>query len=159
MSLIFGKGPYYNGIKDKEIAMKKLFTVAACLAALMLLAPLSAQDASSSSSSKSTVYTKNFVIVKIWSHRLGYRVDYWTPNLQLKSLYIPMSLFTGSNGKARLVYGTGPEYPYLSVVWIDGEIDHLTLFAVDAMGDLTWGVLKTTDDLESRFSTDLAIAF
>lgn len=156
-SLILPRGAYYNG-EDKENIMKRIFFTVAFLLIFLAVFPLSAQE-ESSSSSKSTAYTKIFMIAKIWTHRLGYRVDYFTSRLEIKQLYIPMAQFSGTDSKARLVYGIGPEYPYLSVTWIDGELDQVTIYGVDAIGDLSWGILRTNQDLTGKFSEDLVIGF
>ena len=84
---------------------------------VFIITPLFTQEQS--------VYVKTFPVIKVFSHRFGYKVLYWTGNLEAASVYIPMDWFEGTTGKAQLVLGTGKSYPYMSIVWVDGELDHV----------------------------------
>jgi hypothetical protein len=138
--------------------MKKIFILMLCGVLLLIAAQLFSQNASTTTQERD-IYSKTFPITKIFSHRYGYLVIYLTPKMDSVKLYVSMDLFTGSNGKARLVYGRGPEFPYLSVTWIDGQIDHISIFAVEDMNHLSWGVMHGGDEVQSQFQTELAITF
>jgi hypothetical protein len=148
---------YYNSLTDpiKERFMNRIVTAAVLL--ICLLAPLTAQE--SSRYQKRDVYTKTFPIAKIWSSRYGYRVDYVNTKLDINVLYIKAEYFSGTTGKAVLAYGRGPEYPYMSVTWVAGEIDHVTIYAVDSPGAYSWGVLHGGDELKNLFPDDIQIKF
>jgi hypothetical protein len=133
-------------------------TVVLCLALLCLLfAPLFAQD--KPGYQKRDVYTKTFPIAKIWSSKFGYRVDYVTSSLDVKVVYLKLELFTGAAGKAVLSLGRGQEYPYMSVTWVAGEIDHVTIYAIDSPAAYSWGVLHGGDDIKNQFPDDIQIKF
>jgi hypothetical protein len=137
--------------------MRKKSLFICCLLIVTLLSPLFAQE---ESASKKTTYTKTFQIAKIWMSKYGYRVDYYTSTLDTVAIYISMNHFIGAAGKAMLVYGKGPEYPYLSVTWKDGEVDHVTINAVDSYYAQSWGILSGNDDkLKSQFTDEINIKF
>jgi hypothetical protein len=131
--------------------------VIACVLLICLLAPLTAQQ--NSGYQKRDVYTKTFPIAKIWASKYGYRVDYINSRLDINVVYIRSELFSGAGGKAVLALGRGPEYPYLSVTWIAGEIDHVTIYAVNSPGAYSWGVLHGGDEIKDRFPEDIQIKF
>ncbi len=135
--------------------MKRI--VIAFILLVCFLLPLAAQD--SAGYQKRDVYTKTFPIAKIWSSKYGYRVDYVTSKLDIKVVYIKMDHFTGTAGKAVLSLGRGPEYPYLAVTWVGGEIDHVTIYAVDSPGAYSWGVLHGDESLKDKFTDDIVIKF
>jgi hypothetical protein len=138
--------------------MKKACILILIGAFLLLFSPVFAQD-NSGSTQKKDVYTKTFVIKKIFVHRFGYLVKYSTSKMDIADLYISVDHFTGTSGKARLIYGQGPEYPYLAVTWVEGKIDHVSIYAIADMNDLSWGMLHGGDELQPKFQTELAIQF
>jgi len=101
-----------------------------------------------------SAYIKNFLILKIYSHFLGYKVIYWTSRMDTASIYIPMTWFGSPNRKASLVYGRDASYPYLSVIWVNNEISHIKIYAYEDTNHYTWGVLPDSPDLESRFNQE-----
>ena len=127
------------------------------LSLLCLLVPLAAQE--SSGYQKRDVYTKTFPIAKIWSCKYGYRVDYVNSKLDINVVYIKSEYFSGTTGKAILALGRGPEYPYLSVTWAGGELDHVVIYAIDNYGAYSWGVLRGGDELKDRFPEEIEIKF
>jgi len=132
--------------------MKKYIFVISVILMVLIITPLFTQE--------ETVYIKNFPIVKVYSHRFGYKVNYWTSKLETAFVYIPMAWFTGTSSKAEIVLGDDMSYPYLSVVWIDGKFDHVRIYAHQNFYHYTWGVLKDTPELIKRFEvTDLKLRF
>lgn len=101
-----------------------------------------------------SVYVKNFLILKIYSHYLGYKVVYWTSHLDTATIYIPRSWFNSEQRKAAMVYGKDASYPYLSVIWINNEIALIKIYAFEDTNHYSWGVLRDSPDLESRFNVD-----
>jgi hypothetical protein len=99
-----------------------------------------------------SVYVKNFLILKIYTHYLGYKVVYWTSDMETAAVYIPMSWFDSLNRKAMVVYGKDAAYPYLSVIWVNGKISLVKIYAFEDTNHYSWGVLKDSPDLESKFN-------
>jgi len=91
------------------------------------------------------VYVKSVPIVKILSHRLGYKVYYLKQNMDLASFYAPVEWFVGTAGKGKIVWGRKPEYPYFTVVWEDGEFLYIKLYLFENMDHDSWGVFKAAD--------------
>jgi hypothetical protein len=101
-----------------------------------------------------SAYVKNFLILKIYTHTLGFKVVYWTSNMDTASVYIPMAWFNDLDRKAVLVYGRDASYPYLSVIWVNNQISCLKIYAKEDTNDYTWGVLQDSPDLESKFKAE-----
>ena len=139
----------------KEIPMRIKTMFTACLFLSALAAPLFAQD---QQFSKRDVYTKTFPIERIYVCRYGYMVAYRNSNYSLEQLYIGNQNFEGTTGKAVIVFGKGPEYPYLSVTWIDGQIDHVVIYAVDGTSG-TYVLHGTDEQLKQLFAVPLEIKF
>ena len=81
-------------------------------------------------------------IVKIYSHQLGYKVYYRTARGDVDSFYVPVEWFTTAGGKGSITYGTGPQYPYFSIYWVDKKFNHIKLFLIESQLSDTWGSLK-----------------
>jgi hypothetical protein len=136
--------------KIRRLPMKKAGFVLAASLLLLTSLPSFAQQAYSN---PKDAYYKIVPIIKVWMHPLGYMVQFWTSKSKISEIYIPLTWFNkGIESKADIVYTLGPEYPYLTIYWVDGKFDHLTLYAVDSYNSLTWGVLSQTEDLTSQFN-------
>jgi hypothetical protein len=89
-----------------------------------------------------SIYVRTIPVIKVFTHQLGYKVFYQTNRGGVASVYIPAEWFNHAGGKASITYGSGPQYPYMSVYWINGKFDHIKLFLVqDILAD-TWDVLR-----------------
>ncbi|MBN1797153.1 MAG: hypothetical protein JW822_01160 [Spirochaetales bacterium] len=130
--------------------MKKYLFVLFIVFFFLHITPLAAQQ----NDDMESAYIKNFLILKIYSHFLGYKVVYWTSRMDTASIYIPMKWFAGVERKAVLVYGRDASYPYLSVIWINNKISHIKIYAYEDTNHYTWGVLPDSPDLESRFNDE-----
>jgi hypothetical protein len=91
------------------------------------------------------VYVKSVPIVKILSHRLGYKVYYLKQNMDLASFYAPVQWFVGTAGKGKIIWGRKPEYPYFTIVWENGEFLYIKLFLFENYDHDSWGTLKAAD--------------
>ncbi len=131
--------------------------VMACLLLICFLTPLTAQE--KSGYQKRDMYSKTFPITKIWSNKYGYRVDYVNSKLDINVTYIKIEHFLGTAGKAVLALGRGPEYPYMSVTWVAGEIDHVTIYAIENPGAYSWGVLRGGEEVKDLFPEEIEIKF
>jgi hypothetical protein len=89
-----------------------------------------------------SIYVRTTPVIKVYTHQLGYKVYYQTNRGGVASFYVPAEWFSGAGGKASIAYGSGPQYPYLSVYWIDGKFSHIKLFLVEDILADTWGVLR-----------------
>ncbi|MBN2354153.1 MAG: hypothetical protein JXD23_16410 [Spirochaetales bacterium] len=135
------------------MSKKRLFVT--CLLLGSLVAPLFAQN---QDIKKRDVYTKTFPIERIYVCRYGYMVAYRNSTYDLMELYIGNKQFSGTTGKAVIVFGKGPEYPYLSATWIEGRLDHVVIYAVDSLSG-TYVLHGTDDELKGRFPDQLEIKF
>jgi hypothetical protein len=120
-----------------------------------MLALLAAMPAVSQSKNyPKDAYVKTAHIVAIGIHPLGYRLTYLKSNNTWGHLYVPLSWF-GSEGdviaKADMAWGNGPEYPYFSIFWVDGNFDHISIRAIESYHDPSWLVLDPNMDLSAQF--------
>ena len=125
------------------------------LAAILLLTslPSFAQQAYSSTNNPKDAYYKIVPMLKVWSHQLGYMVQFWTTKNQIAQMYIPLTWFNqGVNSKADIFYGNLPEIPYVVIYWVDGKFDHVNLYVRNDFNSLSWGVLNQAGDLSSQFN-------
>ncbi len=98
-------------------------------------------------------YYKEMPIIKIWSHQLGYKIQFWSSKSTVNEIYVPLTWFNkGSDSKADIFYGNEPHYPYFAIYWVDGKFDHIDIYALNNYNSLTWGVLESATDLSSQFN-------
>ena len=122
-------------------------------AVLMLLASL--PSFSQALSYPKDAYIKSVHIQKIWTHQLGYKVQFFSSKSKPSEFYVPLTWFNkGVDSKAKIVFGNTAEYPYFTVVWVDGKFDHITLYVQQDYRDLTWGELSGAGDLSSQFNVE-----
>jgi len=100
------------------------------------------------------VYVKTVPILKILSSSEGYKVLYVKSNMQVGEIYLPLSWFGKAGGQAEIVFGKDPSYPYFSVFYKDGKFDFIRLYVIDDVKDLSWGILKRTEEELNRFKVD-----
>ena len=98
-------------------------------------------------------YYKVVPIIKIWSHQLGYKLQFWSSKSTVYDMYIPLTWFNkGTESKADIIYGNETAYPYFAIFWVDGKFDHIRIYALNDYHSLTWGVLESAADLTSLFN-------
>jgi hypothetical protein len=98
-------------------------------------------------------YVKTIPVLKVWLHELGYKVQFFNSNSRVSDIYVPLTWFNnGSLSKADLVYGNEKGFPYITIVWVDGAFDHITLYVLNDFRSATWGVLSGVADLSSQFN-------
>jgi len=101
------------------------------------------------------VYVKSVPILKILSHPEGYKVLYLlSDNVKVAELYLPYRWFNKAGGKAEIVYGADPSYPYFSVFYQDGKFNFIRLYVQKNMQDLTWGILRQTEVSNAAFDVE-----
>ena len=122
-------------------------------AALVLLASLPAF--SQAANYPKDAYVKSVHIEKIWTTDLGYKVQFFNSKSHMSDIYVPLSWFNkGVDSKANIVFGNTAEFPYFTIVWVDGKFDHVTLYVREDYRDLTWGELGGAVDLSAQFNVD-----
>jgi hypothetical protein len=137
--------------KTRRLVMKK--PVICIAAVLVLLATLPAF--SQAQNYAKDAYVKSVHIIKVWTHPMGYKVQFFTSKSRVADMYVPLSWFNkGIDSKAEIVYGVDAEYPYFTIYWVDGKFDHVTLYLRSDYRDLTWGELGGTADYTSQFSVE-----
>jgi hypothetical protein len=99
------------------------------------------------------LYVKTVSIMKILNHALGYKVLYLKSNMEVGEFYIPHTWFK-AGGKAELILGDTPAYPYFSVFYRDGKFDHIKLYAQEKIGHPSWGRLKRQAGDSSHFEVE-----
>jgi len=99
-------------------------------------------DKSGSIRMEAELYPVRVDVTRVFIHTQGYKVVYRKGTASFAEAYIPTSWFT-SGGKAMLVYGRGPQYPYMFAYYnSDGSFSHLKLYVLRNMRDATWGVIE-----------------
>jgi hypothetical protein len=99
------------------------------------------------------LYVKTVSIMKILNHALGYKVLYLKSNMDVGEFYVPHTWFK-AGGKAELVLGNTPAFPYFSVFYRDGTFDHIKLYAHENIQHLSWGKLKRQAGDSSKFEVE-----
>jgi hypothetical protein len=123
-----------------------------------LIALLVAIVAYAIASETSAFYPVRLDVVKVYSHADGYRVIYRKGSASVADVYIPARWFV-SGGKAELVRGNDPSYPYMTVFYKNGSFDHLRLYVLADQNDSTWGLLSPADGAGKFNSDDLKLDF
>ncbi len=119
----------------------------ACVLLLMLALAAFGQE-------QPKVYVKSVPILKIFSHPEGYKVLYMKSDMKVGEFYIPHGWLSKAGGKAEMVFGRNPSYPYFSVFYRDGKFDYVRLYVIDDVKDLSWGILRKTEASNAAFGVD-----
>jgi hypothetical protein len=90
------------------------------------------------------IYAKSVPILKILSHKLGYKIFFLTDTMEISSFYTPVSWFYGQANKGRIVWGREREYPYFTVIWEDGKFSYIKLFLQENLMHDSWGPLEAS---------------
>jgi hypothetical protein len=106
----------------------------------------------------SAYYPVRLDVVKVYSHAEGFRVVYRKGSADVAAVYLPARWFV-SGGKAELVRGHDPSFPYMSVFYKDGKFDHLRLYVLADQRDQTWGILSPSEGAGKFDSEDLKLEF
>jgi len=138
--------------------MKKLIIV---LVFLAVISPVFAQNNSDDSKKgKSNVYYLTVTIEKIWLAGTGYVVQYRKSSTQIGTIGIPYNWFTSPDSAAEMVLlPKGPNWPYMSVFYIDGKFSHIRLYPHWQKSHQTWGVTPLGADVSRHFQEKDAFKF
>jgi hypothetical protein len=100
----------------------------------------------------SDYFVKTVPIIKVYLHKLGFRVVYWKSDLTFGTFHVPIEWFGSSaDSKAEAVYGSDRSYPYFSIFWKEGEFDHIRFYLIQNKNHESWGDLPNTAELNSKF--------
>ena len=104
---------------------------------------------------ESEFYAVDLMIYRVSPHSSGYRVEYYKPNGDLHAVYCPLEWFEkGSAGPGQIVWGNGPQYPYMSLYYKESIIDHFRLYVIDDQYHTTWGTLEANNpEYAEKFDT------
>ncbi len=109
-------------------------------------------DKSGSIRMEAELYPHRVDVTRVYMHSQGYKVVYRKGGASFAEMYIPTSWFT-PGGKAMLIAGRGPQYPYMVVYYKpDGSFSHLKLFVLGNMKDPSWGIIE--GDPGDRFKVE-----
>ncbi len=100
----------------------------------------------------SAFYPVRVDVVKVYTHGDGVLVIHRKGSTDIGQCFIPARWFV-SGGKAELVRGTDPSFPYMSVFYKDGAFSHLRLYVRADSRDSMWGVLNPEDG-KGRFDSE-----
>lgn len=107
------------------------------------------------SAAESEYYVKTLYIQKVYSHSLGYKIEYRRSNsMYLAQAYLPLEWFGSPDSPAKLVYANDNSVPFINIYWKNGVFDHLVLFVHQSFQHLSWGTLQQTEDIAARFDLD-----
>ncbi len=107
------------------------------------------------SAAESDLYVKTLYIEKVYPHELGYKIEYRRSNsMFLATAYLPLEWFGRSDGPARIVYANDNSVPFVNIYWRNGEFDHLVLFVHESFRHISWGTLRQTEGVASKFDLD-----
>jgi hypothetical protein len=135
--------------RTRRLPMKKAGILLA--AAFLMLASLPAF--SQAQPYPKDAYYKVVPIAKIWSHQLGYRIQFWSSKSTMNEIFVPITWFNkGTESKADIYYGNDKQYPYFAIFWVDGKFDHIAIYALDDYHSLSWGVYEPAADPTSQFN-------
>jgi hypothetical protein len=100
----------------------------------------------------SELYPVRLDVTRVYSHADGYRILHRKGQAGFADVFVPVEWFV-PGGKAQLILGRGPQYPYLVVYYTsEGDFSHLKLYAMANMTDSTWATLE--GDVGDRFKVE-----
>jgi hypothetical protein len=137
------------------------------IVAFMSILPIFAQEPAKAEAvdikpeNSSAYYYINVPIEKVYPHQLGYMIAYRKSGAELGHAYLPGKWFAKSAGKGELIrLEGGSQWPYLSVYYKDGKVDHLRLFVRSEYSHQSWGHIPSTANIDDRFNVeDLKLDF
>ena len=104
---------------------------------------------------KPEIFVRTVPIIKILTHQLGYKIYYTDTRGNMNHFYVPLEWFTMDSGKASIVYGVGPKFPYFAIYWVNNEFSHIKLFLVENVSSETWGVLTARNSaVQDKFDVE-----
>jgi hypothetical protein len=105
------------------------------------------------------LYYQSVTVEKVYYAGTGYLIQYRKAH-GIGTIGIPYDWFTGSATKAELVIlPRGPNWPYMSVFYKDGEFSHVRLYVHRQKSHTTWGVTPFGADVKKWFPEEGSLKF
>ena len=98
----------------------------------------------------SDTFIKTVYVERVFTHRLGYMIQYNVSNFRIAEAFIPHTWFTPA-GQAEIVFVNSRSVPYMEVVYRSGEFSHLRLFVHSSPGHPSWVSLQDSEEITRRF--------
>ncbi len=109
---------------------------------------------------ESEFYYVNVQILKIFPYRLGYYVIYRRAGLKTGEAYIPQEWFDRRDNRAVLNLTEQNINPYLTIMFKNGEFDHVRVVAMKDINHPSWGTISPGAPIEDKFKIEkLALEF
>ena len=135
--------------------MHRIVVLVVALAVALTALPAQTAPAAGGSAigvGESDMYPVRVDVARVMAHAQGYRVVYRKGETSFAEAYVPSSWFV-PGGKAVMIKGRGPQYPYMVVYYkSDGSFSHLKLYVLANMKDPSWGTIE--GDPGDRFKVE-----
>ncbi|GHU04300.1 hypothetical protein FACS1894147_09300 [Spirochaetia bacterium] len=149
-----------------EVPVKKILCLMALCLAFLAVTPLFSQTISDEHKSK--YFYVNVPIMKIFTYRKGYVVEYQKGAAQRARVYLPNEWFAVPTGPIAervpakgeyISLRPGTAWPYLTVYYENGEFSHVRVYARRDLHHETWGTIPQNVDLDQYFEnvTDIKL--
>lgn len=125
---------------------------------LIILGLLVVLSLGAANAETSAFYPMRVVVVKVFSHALGFEVIYRKGITDTAAAFVPNRWFV-PGGKAELVQAIDPAYPYMVVFYKEGKFDHLRLYVSANLKDPSWGTLAPSAGIGKFDGEDLKLEF
>ncbi len=103
---------------------------------------------------ESDMYYVNVQILKIFPLHEGYYVIYRRAGLKTGEAYIPNAWLDRRDQRAVLNLTNNSVSPYLSIVYRNGEFDHVRIMASKDLQNPTWGTMVERSDQPDKFKIE-----
>lgn len=100
---------------------------------------------------ESYLYPKTFQIRRIYTHPLGYRVDYLKQDYSIGTLWAPIEWFRTAANIGELAYTSGPATPFITFFFKEGVLDHFSIYAFANPLHPSWALLDAGTDYTQDF--------
>lgn len=140
--------------------MRTIRFFAAAFFAALLATPVFGQEAAADPAAikpenKSAYYYVNVSLEKVIPHKLGFIVTYRKGNFDFAESYLPVEWFGGTATKGEVIrISGGAAWPYMSVFYKDGKVDHIRLYVRKELGHTSWGALPSGKNVDEKFKVE-----
>ena len=100
------------------------------------------------------LFATTIFLNRVYTHRLGYKVEYLASDFSLAEAYMPNGWFSTPAGKGDVVYTNSESAPYLEVYYDRDTFHHVKLFVRKNTNHSSWAKLEETEGLQEKFNTD-----
>jgi hypothetical protein len=128
--------------------------------AALLITPVIGQESKADPAAirpenKSEYYYVNVSLEKVIPHKLGFIVVYRKGNFDFAESYLPVEWFGGTASKGEVIrISGGSAWPYMSVFYKGGKVDHVRLYVRKELGHISWGALPSGKNVDDKFKVE-----